>query len=239
MTVAYLIARFKKLGLAPGNTDGTYIESVPMAGYTADVRASLSAGTKQLELKFPDDIVAMSFAQNTEVAVTNSELVFVGYGIVAPEYGWDDYKGIDVRGKTLVMLINDPPIPDPNDKGRLDDSMFGGRAMTYYGRWTYKYEIAAKLGAAAAIIIHETEPAAYPYSVVVNSYSKENMALRSAAPNPDFPPVAAWLQLDRARELFGATGRNFEALKAAALSKDFHPVAPADCSCGAGGPGQR
>jgi len=205
MTVAYLIARVKKLGLAPGNADGTYVEPVPMAGYTADVRASLSAGTKQLELKFPDDIVAMSFAQNPEVAVKNSELVFVGYGIVAPEYGWDDYKGIDVRGKTLVMLINDPPIPDPNDKSRLDDSMFGGRAMTYYGRWTYKYEIAAKLGAAAAIIIHETEPAAYPYSVVVNSFSKENMALRSAAPNPDFPPVAAWLQLDRARELFGAT----------------------------------
>jgi Zn-dependent M28 family amino/carboxypeptidase len=102
--------------------------------------------------------------------------------------------------------------------------MFGGRAMTYYGRWTYKYEIAAKLGAAAAIIIHETEPAAYPYSVVVNSFSKENMALRSAAPNPDFPPVAAWLQLDRARELFVATGRDFETLKAAALSKDFHPV---------------
>lgn len=224
MTVAYLIARFRELGLAPGNTDGTYVEPVPMAGYTADVRASLSAGTKQLELKFPDDIVAMSFAQNPEVAVTNSELVFVGYGIVAPEYGWDDYKGIDVRGKTLVMLINDPPIPDPNDKSRLDDSMFGGRAMTYYGRWTYKYEIAAKLGAAAAIIIHETEPAAYPYSVVVNSYSKENMALRSAAPNPDFPPVAAWLSLDRARELFGATGRNFETLKAAALSRDFHPV---------------
>ncbi len=176
MTVAYLIARFRELGLAPGNADGTYVEPVPMAGYTADVRASLSAGTKQLELKFPDDIVAMSFAQNTEVAVTNSELVFVGYGIVAPEYGWDDYKGIDVRGKTLVMLINDPPIPDPNDKSRLDDSMFGGRAMTYYGRWTYKYEIAAKLGAAAAIIIHETEPAAYPYSVVVNSYSKEHGA---------------------------------------------------------------
>jgi len=224
MTVAYLIARFKELGLAPGNTDGTYIEPVPMAGYTADVRASLSAGKKQLDLKFPDDIVAMSFAQNPEVAVTNSELVFVGYGIVAPEYGWDDYKGIDVRGKTLVMLINDPPIPDPKDKSRLDDSMFGGRAMTYYGRWTYKYEIAAKLGAAAAIIIHETEPAAYPYSVVVNSYSKENMALRSGAPNPDFPPVAAWLQLDRARELFGATGASFETLKAAALRRDFHPV---------------
>jgi Zn-dependent M28 family amino/carboxypeptidase len=224
MTVAYLIARFRELGLAPGNADGTYVEPVPMAGYTADVRASLSAGTKHFELKFPDDIVAMSFAEKTEVAVTNSELVFVGYGIVAPEYGWDDYKGIDVRGKTLVMLINDPPIPDPNDKSRLDDSMFGGRAMTYYGRWTYKYEIAAKLGAAAAIIIHETEPAGYPYSVVVNSFSKENMALRSAAPNPDFPPVAAWLQLDRARELFVATGRDFETLKAAALSKDFHPV---------------
>ena len=87
----------------------------------------------------------------------NSDIVFVGYGIVAPEYGWNDYKDVDVRGKTLLMLINDPPIPDPNDPTKLDEKMFGGRAMTYYGRWTYKYEIAAQKGAAAAIIIHETE----------------------------------------------------------------------------------
>jgi Zn-dependent M28 family amino/carboxypeptidase len=224
MTVAYLIARFKELGLAPGNPDGTYIEPVPMAGYTADARSSLIVGAKQIDLRFPEDFVAMSFAQTPDVAVTGSDLVFVGYGVTAPEYQWDDYKGMDVRGKTLVMLINDPPLPDPKDRSRLDDRMFGGRAMTYYGRWTYKYEMAAKLGAAAAIIIHETEPAAYPYSVVVNSWSKENMALRSVTPNPDFPPVAAWLQLDRARELFTATGRDFDTLKAAALSRNFRPV---------------
>src|SRR5947207_15790172 len=97
--------------------------------------------------------------------------------MVAPEYSWNDYKDVDVRGKTLLMLINDPPIPYAKDPGKLDDKMFGGRAMTYYGRWTYKYEIAAKKGAAAAVIIHETGPAAYPYSVVRTSWSKENFEL--------------------------------------------------------------
>ena len=112
-------------------------------------------------------------------------IVFVGYGVVAPEYGWDDYKGVDVKGKTMLMLINDPPIPDPSDPTKLDPKMFGGRAMTYYGRWTYKYEIAAEKGAAAAIIIHETEPAAYPYSVVHSSWSKENFEIDRPNKNMD------------------------------------------------------
>src|SRR5512140_3637070 len=119
-----------------------------------------------MDLKFADDFVASSARLQPETKIDNSDLVFVGYGIVAPEYGWDDYKGVDVRGKTIVMLINDPPIPDPADPARLDPAMFKGNGMTYYGRWTYKWEIAAKLGAAAAIIVHETKPAAYPWEVV-------------------------------------------------------------------------
>ena len=117
--------------------------------------------------------------------IDDSEVVFVGYGVVAPEYGWDDFKGLDVRGKTLIMLVGDPPVPDPNDSSKLDPAMFKGRAMTYYGRWTYKYEIAAKLGAAAAILVHEDGPAGYPFSVVQGSWSRENfdiVASGSVAP---------------------------------------------------------
>ena len=123
---------------------------------------SFIGGGKTTTLKYPDDFVASSARLQSEVKSENSDIVFVGYGIVAPEYGWDDYKDVDVNGKTILMLINDPPIPDPKDPSKLDEKMFKGKAMTYYGRWTYKYEIAAKKGAAAAVIIHETEPAALP-----------------------------------------------------------------------------
>ena len=224
LTVDYLIKEFKAIGLAPGNPDGSYIQRVPLSGHTAKPRASFTVGSRKIALRSPADIVAVSYVHQPTLAVTDSELVFVGYGVVAPEYSWDDYKGMDVRGKTLVMLINDPPVPDPKDPTHLDDAVFGGKAMTYYGRWTYKYEMAAKLGASAAIIIHETIPAAYPYSVVANSYSHENFAIRSDNPNPDFPPVAAWLHLDRARELLAATGRDLDALKASAVRRDFRPV---------------
>ncbi len=138
---------------------------------------TLNADGKDTKLNFPDDYVASSARLQSEIKVENSDIVFVGYGIVAPEYGWDDYKDVDVRGKTILMLINDPAIPDPNDPSKLDEKMFKGRAMTYYGRWTYKYEIAAQKGAAAAVIIHETGPAAYPYSVVKTSWAKENFEL--------------------------------------------------------------
>ena len=116
--------------------------------------------------------------------IEDSEVVFVGYGVVAPEYGWDDFKGLDVRGKTLIMLVGDPPVPDPHDSSKLDPAMFKGRAMTYYGRWTYKYEIAAKLGAAAAILVHEDGPAGYPFSVVQGSWSRENFDIVHRAPSP-------------------------------------------------------
>src|SRR6185437_14936080 len=135
---------------------------------------------QKVDLAFPNESVLWSPRFEPEIKVENSEMVFVGYGVVAPEYGWDDYKGVNVRGKTIVMLINDPPIPDPADPSKLDEKMFKGRAMTYYGRWTYKYEIAAQKGAAAAIIIHETVPAAYPYAVVMSSWAKENFEIDAA-----------------------------------------------------------
>lgn len=160
-----------------------------------------------------------------EIKIDNSDLVFVGYGIVAPEYGWDDYKDVDVRGKTILMLINDPPIPDPNDPAKLDEKMFKGKAMTYYGRWTYKYEIAAQKGAAAAIIMHETGPAAYPYQVVRSSWAKENFELDSPDKNKDAVQARSWITLDVAEKLLADCGQDFDALKKSAISKDFRPVA--------------
>lgn len=224
MTVAYLQSQFAKLGLLPGNPDGTYVQKVPMIGATARPSFSYQIGNKTVALNFPEQFVAWTPRVQNTLTVEKSELVFVGYGVVAPEYGWDDYKGADLRGKTIVMLINDPAIPDPKNPAKLDPKMFKGDAMTYYGRWTYKFEIAAKMGAAAAIIVHETKPAAYPYEVLRNSHSRENFNLKVDGPHPNFPAVPGWMQLDQAKEMFAAAGLDFDTLKKAALSKDFKPV---------------
>ena len=225
LTVKYLTEQYQRLGLMPGNPDGTYVQKVPLVGFTAAPTASFTAGSKQINLTFPTDYVAVSRRFVPESKVENSDMVFVGYGVVAPEYGWDDYKGLDVRGKTIVMLVNDPQIPDPSDPKKLDDKMFKGKAMTYYGRWTYKYEIAAQKGAAAAVIIHETGPAGYPYEVVSGSWSRENFDIQTPDKNMGRAAVESWITTDRAKELFTATGQDFDALKKAALSKDFKPVA--------------
>ncbi len=224
LSVKYIAEQFKNVGLKPGNPNGSYVQEVPLAGITTAPTASLKVGESTTDLKFPDDYVASSAQLKENIAVENSDIVFVGYGIVAPEYGWDDYKDVDVKGKTILMLINDPAIPDPNNPSKLDDNMFKGRAMTYYGRWSYKYEIAAEKGAAAAIIIHETEPAAYPYSVVITSWSKENFEIDRPNKNMDQVGVRSWVTLDVAKKLLADSGQDFDALKQAAISKDFRPV---------------
>ncbi len=224
LSVDYITEQFKKLGLKPGNPNGNYIQEVPIAGILTRPSASFMIGKTKMALRCPDDFVAFTQRITPQVAVRDSEVVFVGYGIVAPEYGWDDFKGADLKGKTLVFLINDPPITPPDDSSKLDDSMFKGKAMTYYGRWTYKYEIAAEKGAAAAVIVHETIPAAYPWSVVANSNAKENLAIDSADKNRETVAVRSWISLDAAKKLFAAAGKDYEQLKQAALNKDFHPV---------------
>ena len=159
-----------------------------------------------------------------EIKINNSDVAFVGYGIVAPEYGWDDYKGFDLRGKTVLMLIGDPPVPDPTDPSKLDEKILKGKAMTYYGRWTYKYEIAAQKGAAAAVIIHETRPAGYPYSVVKTSWAKENYEIDSPNKNVGAVEARSWITLDAAKKLLSDCGQDFDALKKSAITKEFRPV---------------
>jgi len=227
-TVAYLTEQLRKMGLKPGNPDGTYVQPVPLVGFQAkQVNGSFETAGKSVALTFPKNFVAVSRRMAQEVKVANSEVVFVGYGVVAPEYGWDDYKGLDVRGKTLIMLVNDPAVPDPNDPSKLDPAFFKGRAMTYYGRWTYKYEIASEKGAAAAILVHETGPAGYPFEVVQGSWSRENfdIAQPQAGQVPSRVAIEGWISTEKAKELFAASNRDFEALKKAALRRDFRPEA--------------
>src|ERR1043166_89439 len=225
LATKYIADQFRAAGLQPGNPDGSYIQEVPLAGIKSDSKLQFVVnGKPPMDLRFGDDFVASSARLQNEIKINNSDLVFVGYGVVAPEYGWDDYKGVDVKGKTILMLINDPAVPDPNDPSKLDDKMFKGKAMTYYGRWTYKYEIAAQKGAAAAIIIHETVPAAYPWAVVQGSNSRENFDLQAPDKNMRRVAIEGWVTHETAERLCTAGGQNYAALKKAALGRDFRPV---------------
>jgi Zn-dependent M28 family amino/carboxypeptidase len=223
LTVTYLTEQFKRLGLKPGNPDGTYRQGVSLVGIAPRSTAALSVKDEKLPLRFPRDFVAVTSGAVPEARLDGSDIVFVGYGVVAPEFGWDDYKGIDVRGKTILMLINDPAVPDPSDPSQLDDKVFRGRAMTYYGRWTYKYEIAEEKGAAAVLIVHETGPAGYPWEVVEAGWSRERFDIKTNAKAPR-ELVQGWIHLDRARELLKRSGQDFDALKRAAVTKEFKPV---------------
>src|SRR3954447_7301258 len=225
LTVAYLVDQFKKLGLKPGNTDGTYVQKVPLVGITpAAAPLILRKGAEEQRLEWKDDVVAWSKHVADTAVLDNSELVFVGYGVVAPEFNWDDYKGVDVKGKTLVMLVNDPPVPDPANPDQLDAKVFGGKAMTYYGRWTYKYEMAAQKGAAGALLIHETGPAGYGFNVVQGK-TGEQFDLITPDKNMGRAAIEGWITLDQAKTLLKNAGQDFDELKKKAATRDFAPVA--------------
>ncbi|MBM3792283.1 MAG: M28 family peptidase, partial [Acidobacteria bacterium] len=201
------------------------VQAVPLVGITADPDCALTfriAG-KELRLRFKDDVVPWTKRVVESVELQDSPAVFVGYGVQAPEFDWDDYKGMDLKGKTLIMLVGDPPVPDPDDPSRLDSKTFGGRAMTYYGRWTYKYEIGAKLGADAVLIVHETEPAGYPFSVVQGKVT-EQFDLVAEDNNMSRLAVEGWITLEQAGKLFQLAGQDYDALKKAAVTRDFRPV---------------
>jgi Zn-dependent M28 family amino/carboxypeptidase len=231
-TIAYLQQRFQQLGLKPGNPDGTYLQKVPLNGILSKPTVDFNVKGRKLPLVHKKDYIAISAHYAPETVVQDAPVVFVGYGVVAPEYGWDDYKDVDVKGKTILMLINDPPVTDPSDPSKLDSGMFGGKAMTYYGRWTYKYEIATKKGAAAAIIIHETGPAGYPFEVVSGSWGNENFSVQRPDNNMGRVPVEGWMTYDKASELCKMAGLDLAALKKAAVSKDFKPVALPNATAG-------
>ena len=224
LSVAYISDQFKKAGLEPGNTNGTYVQKVPLVGITPDpAPLVLQKSGKTITLKWKDDVVAWTKQVAGQTILYNSELVFVGYGVVAPEFNWDDYKGVDVKGKTLVMLVNDPPVPDPNNAEDLDPKTFGGRAMTYYGRWTYKYEIAAQKGAAGVLIVHETGPAGNPFNVVQGK-TGEQFDLVTPDKNMSRASIEGWMTLDQSKAVLKVAGQDFDALKKLAATRDFKPV---------------
>ena len=225
LTVDYLVEASKELGLQPGNPNGTYVQNVPLVGITgAEARPlTITKNGQKQTFEWADEVVAWTKRVTDQVSIDNSEMVFVGYGVTAPEYDWDDFKGVDVKGKTLVVLVNDPQVPDASDPSKLDAEMFNGQAMTYYGRWTYKYEKAAELGAAALFIVHETGPAGYPFPVV-QGFLGERFDLVTENKNMDRSSIEGWFSLDAAREIFTMAGQDFDALKRQALSRDFKPV---------------
>jgi len=224
-TVAYLTSEFQKLGLKPGNTDGTFIQKVPLVGITgAEAKPLTIAGDKSRAiLKWRDDVVAWTKHVAEGASIADSEMVFVGYGVVAPEYNWDDFKGVDLKGKTMVVLVNDPQVPDPNDPSKLDPRVFNGNAMTYYGRWTYKYEEAARRGAAGVFIVHEDRYAGYPFQVV-QGFLGERFDLVTPNKNMDRASIEGWFSLGATRRVLKMAGQDFEALKKLAITRDFKPV---------------
>jgi Zn-dependent M28 family amino/carboxypeptidase len=224
-TVAYLTDAFKQLGLQPGNTDGTYVQKVPLVGITAKPTQTLtvSKGSRRQAFKWADDVVAWSKHVADTASIKDSEIVFAGYGVEAPEYQWDDFKDVDVKGKTILVLVNDPAIPDPNDPSKLDPKMFNGNAMTYYGRWTYKFEEGARKGAAGILVIHETGPAGYPFSVVQGNL-EEKFDLVTPDKNMGRANIEGWVTLDTAKRILAMAGQDFDTLKQRALSRDFKPV---------------
>jgi len=214
----YLIEQFQAMGLKPGNRD-SYLQEVPAIETTLldgdQVALEIASGGSVEKYKFRNDAIVGTLQGKGEVELKDSDLVFAGYGVVAPEYQWNDYAGLDVKGKTVVVLINDPGF------GNGDESLFKGKAMTYYGRWTYKFEEAARQGAAACLIVHDSEGAGYGWSVVINSWSGPQFNLPTSEDSAPRLPVAGWLTADAARRVFAKAGADFDALKKSADVRGF------------------
>ena len=215
LAAEYIATQFAEYGLKPAGDHGTYMQKVPLVGVTTSPETRFALVPKRgetMNLKQLDEYVAYDETQQPESEI-DSDIVFVGYGIKAPEYNWDDYKGMDVRGKILLMLVNEPSSEDPK--------FFKGKALTYYGRWTYKYEEALRQGAAGAILIHQTQMASYPWEVVRNSNAGERSYLKLNGPALK---AASWIQWDVAARLITASGMSLDKLVQSAQSRDFHPV---------------
>jgi Zn-dependent M28 family amino/carboxypeptidase len=217
-TVEFLEKEFLELGLQPIG-GGDFRQEVSLVEITAsDPRLSFGKGEGGMTLAYGEDMVIGTRRVRPESSIADSEVVFVGYGIHAPEFGWNDYAGVDMRGKTALILVNDPGFVTG------EETLFRGKAMTYHGRWTYKFEEASRQGAAAAIIVHETAPASYDWSVVRNSWSGAQFYLDRPDGNAGRTALEGWITTDRARQLAELAGQDFEALKAAAVKRGFKPV---------------
>jgi Zn-dependent M28 family amino/carboxypeptidase len=218
-TIEFLRDEFRKIGLEPGN-GASYFQEIPMVVITADpsARLEVKSGKTMTALAYKDEFVAKTLRVSEETNLSDSEMVFAGYGIVAPEYDWNDYEGLDVRGKTVIVLVNDPGY------ATQDPALFNGRAMTYYGRWTYKYEEAARQGAAGVFIVHETEPAAYPWGVVQNGWTGPQFNLVREDNNMSRCAAEGWLHLEAARKVFALAGLNYDEVKGMAAKRGFKAV---------------
>ncbi|MBA3676765.1 MAG: M28 family peptidase [Sphingosinicella sp.] len=217
--VKLIADRFRDAGLKPGN-DGSWYQNVPLVETSATpTPLRITGGSVPLEFAYRTDMVANSYQVQPRIELTDSEIVFVGYGINAPERGWNDYAGLDVKGKTVIILVNDPDYEAPGLQGT-----FNGRAMTYYGRWTYKYEEAARQGAAAALIVHDTVPASYGWNVVQSSWTGPQYNMDAANNHMDQSKIIGWLTGDAAQKLFAASGQDLATLSAAAKRPGFNAV---------------
>jgi Zn-dependent M28 family amino/carboxypeptidase len=219
-SVEYIKAQFQRIGLQPGGKDGSWFQTVPMTETTADESTvlHLNSNGNAHELKFGADFVLGTRTGQPDVKVENSDLIFVGYGVNAPERNWNDYAGLDVKGKTVVMLVNDPGFHVGDEK------LFDGRRMTYYGRWTYKFEEAARQGAKAALIIHDTEGASYGWDVVKNSWAGAQFDLRAADDPEPRLPAQGWITQEVAKQLFAESGLDLDAMYKAANKPGFKAV---------------
>src|SRR3989344_3538158 len=219
-TIDLLTDRFAKAGLKPGNGD-SWLQKVPLVSIEAGKISPLTVtgGKTPLSFEYGKDMVIGTYREAETIDIANSDVVFVGYGINAPEKGWNDYAGLDVKGKTVIILVNDPDYDSADLNGE-----FGGKAMTYYGRWTYKYEEAARQGAAAALIVHDTVPAAYGWSVVESSWTGPQFFAQSADKGASETQANGWIQKEAAEKLLASAGQDLTALSAAAKRKGFKPV---------------
>ncbi len=217
--IEFLSGQFEQAGLKPGNGN-SYLQPVPMVSMTADPAAILRIHNQNYEIKYAMGVQSILWTKRVqaEVSLDNSELVFVGYGIIAPEFNWNDYANSDVRGKTVVILVNDPGFATG------DSDLFRGKSMTYYGRWTYKFEEAARQGAAGALIVHETDAAGYGWDVVANSWSGEQFDLQREDGNQNAVAVEGWLDSEAAHEVLAAAGLTLEEARQMALKPDFQVV---------------
>ncbi|MBP6717106.1 MAG: peptidase M28, partial [Acidobacteria bacterium] len=216
LTVQYVTEQFKAIGLEPGNPDGTWTQAVPLVSLTPEKITSLTIagkGGKTRAFKWRDEYVGWSRRVTDTIDLAKSDLVFVGYGVQAPEFGWDDFKGVDVKGKTIVVLVNDPQVMGAD--GTLDPTTFKGNAMTYYGRWTYKFDKAAELGADGVMIVHDTPTAGYGWNVV-QGMGGERFDMVTPNKNMDKAKLHSWIAQDTAREIFKMAGVDFDKAKAAA-----------------------